>query len=295
MFKFLGNRDLSHAKKGKKLFAKDDGLRNSKTVFFYKVKRRPKLSGLNKFGHKKKSSRKILYIFYSFLVIFVSLLGIFLISLVPLNKITCETEKSEPCSQDIIQVLSKHENSKLYSSYALISADLNKEPSIDNFSINFDLLNLGWNVKVFPKKASYAIKNKNSEILSILSEDGNVISITDKDLLLPTLLIDLDLPVKGAVLDKSVIFALSIIKDIKFMYNIDYGTLTPDGLVIEVDSKKRLLFPLEGDREVLVGGAMYVLGRLNNKSSITKQEKNLLESGIVIDMRFDNPVLRPLN
>ncbi|MCS7092270.1 MAG: hypothetical protein NZM26_02885 [Patescibacteria group bacterium] len=264
----------------------------------------------NRFLHKKKQRSKLYvamrlkthlarlgnstFIWYVLLVSFVFLLGIFLVRLVNVNKITCRTVELKNCDLAIVEVLSKYENSKLYSSYGLIFSQLKKEPSIAEFKVDFDLFNFGWIVTIAPKKASFAITNADLKLFSILSEDGYVISVDDSnDLSLPFIIVEADLPEKGMILDKSILFALSIVRDIQILYNVDNGFLTADGLVIELDSKKRVLFPLEGDRQVLVGGFMYILSRLNSQSGITKQERDLLQSAFEIDMRFENPVLRP--
>lgn len=269
---------------------------SGKTIYFSYKKRSPikRSRAIHKVKINKIYFHNYSYLIYIGLIVTLIFVFVVLIRTISIGRINCKTTISQACDEDISAILSKYKDSKLYSSYNLISTDLKNEPSIEEFVIAFDISNLGWNVEILPKSPVSAITNKNMHKFLFVADNGYVISTLDSNnLSLPLLVVASDLPEKGVLLDKSVVFALSIIRDFKFMYNVDYGSLTPDGLVIELDSKKRVLFPLEGDREVLVGGVMYILGRLEKQTDITKQEKDLLMNYFEIDMRFENPVLRP--
>ncbi|MCX7928099.1 MAG: hypothetical protein N2558_00245 [Patescibacteria group bacterium] len=229
------------------------------------------------------------------LFLFVSSVVIFCIKLLPVKKITCEVvNSSKDCSYYIPEILDHYKNSKFYSFYKNMYLELKKEVIIKDFAIYLDLINFGWIVKIIPRKICCAIAKDQAGPFLIVSQDGYVISRKFENLNLPLIFVETELPEKGALLDEKTMFALSILKDMHFIYGVNFGVLNKDRLVIELDAKKRVLFPLKGEKDLLIGGIMYVLNRLENRYVITKQEISFLDSGIEIDMRFTNPVLRQL-
>ena len=55
-----------------------------------------------------------------------------------------------------------------------------------------------------------------------------------------------------------------------------------------------VIFPLSGDRQVLVGAFSAIITRLNRDEEGSKiGEDKICENGCIIDMRFEKPVIKP--
>jgi hypothetical protein len=79
------------------------------------------------------------------------------------------------------------------------------------------------------------------------------------------------------------LFALNLILGVNEMYQVLYGTITNDALVVDIPPSVRVIFPLEGDSEILLGSLRLVY---------TKVTTSYLGIYSQIDMRYKNPVLR---
>ena len=74
------------------------------------------------------------------------------------------------------------------------------------------------------------------------------------------------------------------------MYQINIGEIINDSLVIELDSGTKVLFPLEGDKQILLGA----LRLIDSKVTTEGEELSGVDGQVVetIDLRYKNPVLR---
>ena len=67
------------------------------------------------------------------------------------------------------------------------------------------------------------------------------------------------------------------------MYQVNVGNIENDSLLVDITPKVRVIFPLEGDYKVLLGGLRLIYTKITTDySGIYSQ----------IDMRYKNPVLR---
>ena len=79
------------------------------------------------------------------------------------------------------------------------------------------------------------------------------------------------------------LFALNLILGVNEMYQVLYGTITNDALVVDIPPSVRVIFPLEGDSEVLLGGLRLIYAKVT---------ADYLGTYSQIDMRYKNPVLK---
>lgn len=65
-----------------------------------------------------------------------------------------------------------------------------------------------------------------------------------------------------------------------------------NSLLVELNDYPKIIFPLEGDREVLVGTAIFILSKIN-KIGISDGKIADIQSRIsTIDLRYKNPVIK---
>jgi hypothetical protein len=73
-------------------------------------------------------------------------------------------------------------------------------------------------------------------------------------------------------------------------YQVREGIIEDESLVIELSQGPRVIFPLEGEKEVLLGSLRLVLSKLNNDAQDSKIEN--VSGASIIDLRFKNPVIK---
>ena len=88
----------------------------------------------------------------------------------------------------------------------------------------------------------------------------------------------------GSSVSAQELFALELIQGIWQMYQVGLGELKDDGLVVELPGRITVIFPKEGDKDILLGEVRLVYGKVENIDTLGKYSQ--------IDLRFKNPVLR---
>lgn len=205
---------------------------------------------------------------------------------VTIKKVTCASQFG-PCNSQIQSQLDLLSNGKLAVVRSEIQKTLAQNVLVKEYFIQFRFPN-EIKVDLLEAKPKYALKDKNNNILLV---DERGIAITQSSLSsLPTVELDGELPEVGEEIDKKLLFASELIYDMNSLYGIDKGAIIADSLELE-DAKGLIIrFPLEGDRQVLVGSLVLIISRLNTPDEITRIE------GITdvkeIDLRYKNPVLR---
>ena len=76
-------------------------------------------------------------------------------------------------------------------------------------------------------------------------------------------------------------------------YQVQDGEIIDSNLVVEVTGGRSVIFPLQGDKEVLMGSLNLILSRLNSEDEKSRIEG--AENVEIIDLRFKNPVLKQAN
>lgn len=209
--------------------------------------------------------------------------------LLKIRQITCQSQYG-PCSQkledSLIRISEKGEN--LVSAKREIREVLSNEVLVEDFSMQFKFPDR-LEVDVLEKKPKYALRSAQSEMVVVVDKKGEVIYFQENTSL-PTLEVTGQLPGVGEKVSKEELFALAIVEKMFSLYQIRTGKLEEDRLVIELDREIRVIFPLEGEKEKLVGALQLVLSRLKNGDEGSRIEGGQKVS--TIDLRFKNPVLR---
>jgi hypothetical protein len=210
--------------------------------------------------------KKIQYILIAIIVI-----SVFLFPFVVKVKIDCKSQFGV-CPNEINSKLQILNSKSLFQAKNDVSQILKKESLVSNFSTQFKLPNILL-VNLLLKKPTFAIKDNQSGKMYSVDREGKVLSeITSTTL-----------PLVVQDGQTSNLFALNIVSGIAQMYGIGYGTISNDTLVVDMPTGVRVIFPLEGDYQALLGAFRLIYAKVTS---------NYLGIYSQIDMRYKNPVLR---
>lgn len=210
--------------------------------------------------------KKVQYVLIAIIVIAVLLFPFFV-----KVSVGCKSQFGE-CPSSINSKFKILNYKSLFSAKVEISKILKKDALVSNFSTQFKLPNVLL-VNLLLKRPTFAIKDNQTGKIYSVDKDGRVLSEIASTTL-PMVIQDGQIPN---------LFALNIVSGISQMYQIGYGTISNDALVVDMPTGVRVIFPLEGDYEVLLGGFRLIY---------VKVTSNYLGTYSQIDMRYKNPVLR---
>ncbi len=158
---------------------------------------------------------------------------------------------------------------------------LEKNLMISEFSFQFKFPNILL-VNILIKKPAFAIKNESNQT-ELIGEDGRILEIANNTSL-PILIITGNLKKIGEVVEANQLFALKLIQGVNDMYQVRMGTIIDNTLVVELPADIKVIFPLDGDADILLGSLRVIYAKITNND-----QKNRYSE---IDLRFKNPVLR---
>jgi len=216
---------------------------------------------------------------YFLIVVFV--LVIFLLPLIIKIQIECKSQFGE-CPDEVNAKLQTLNSSNLFSATNKASNYLKKDFLVSDFSTQFKLPNI-MVVNIITKKPYFAIKDVSTGKFELVDQKGVILALTDSSTL-PIVVSSESLKKVGENVSSDDLFALNLIAGVNEMYQVGYGTITNDALVVDMPVGVRVIFPLGSeDSEVLLGALRLIY---------TKVTTNYLGVYTQIDMRYKNPVLR---
>lgn len=141
-------------------------------------------------------------------------------------------------------------------------------------------------INAISKKAKFVLKSIDKDKLALVDQDGLVLGLGENSTL-PRVFISADYAAVGEKVSKRELFALNLVSDLYYFYQVKEGDMFEDRLEIYLNDGVKVIFPLEGDRNIMLGGLKVILSRLNQdvKDSRIKKVSE-------IDLRFKNPVLK---
>lgn len=220
----------------------------------------------------------------------VVLLSIFVIFQTPryvkISEIQCHSQFRE-CNEIIMLQLEKVGFKDYKTTKNMYSKVLSNNVLIDDFSIHLKLPHT-IDINVIQNTPKYAISTDN-KIYALLDKNGKVISFTESTNL-PVLIINKKLPNLGVTVSENTLFALALSMSIASNYDVQSAIIIDDSLQIELKDKILLMFPLFGEKEILLGSLNLLLSRLKeiNQNSRIERKKEIH----AIDFRYKNPILR---
>ncbi len=234
----------------------------------------------------RRKNRNLILISAFFLVIILFILINFLIKI---NKVLCKSDGKE-CRREITKDLEGLKGKSYFLAKARTKDVFKNNLWVKDFKISFsfpDRLVIDLKEQI----PFYSVRIMNDERFFLVSKEGVVLSFVDQTTLPVVDVLDMNLNL-GDKIDDRVFFALNLTYLVSKAYRFEKAQLNNNFLLIELKHGPRVIFPLEGDREYLVGALVLVNNQLNKDSLNFKiGNKSLVE----IDLRFENPVIRKIN
>lgn len=220
--------------------------------------------------------KKKLYV----LVVSISFIGLFLFlsQKIVVKAVECSNQFG-PCSQEVQDMANAKINESYFSSKKSLGKALSESTRIDNYSIRFRLPST-LIVDIVEKKAEVALKFSEEQFL-LFDRKGNLVGKTTNTEL-PKIEV-FEVPSEDG-LKFSVELFLSLFK----YYDVSSAELTKFSIASNVKGV-RVIFPLEGDIDILLGAMEVSLLQLNQA-----HENSTINSAgnyNLIDLRYKNPVI----
>jgi hypothetical protein len=219
------------------------------------------------------------------------LLVIYLPHKIVVKEITCQNQYGS-CNSKLNDKLQKISGHSLHSAKISVEDILSKDMLVKDYSLQFKLP-ADLEVYLLEKKAKYALIGKGDSRVAHVNKDGQTISLSDSTNL-PLVVTEQPTPLLGDIVKDDVLFSLEILFDVYSSYKVKKANLTKNSLVIELAQGTKVIFPQEGDRQILLGSLNLILNLLNSSNRNTKigDVNDVNIEGKTVDLRFKNPVIR---
>ncbi|NMD01085.1 MAG: hypothetical protein GYA62_15385 [Bacteroidales bacterium] len=204
-------------------------------------------------------------------LVIIAVLGIFSLPFFIKTKIECRSQYGN-CSGEVVSGLQQIKNKNYYQTKKEISKFFKTSKMITSYSTQFKLPNIIL-VNVIVKKPYSAIKDVNTNKIYTIFKDGSIATEVQST----------SLPIVSQSGTNINIFAQDLIINLNQMYQINFGKIDNNALVVDITPSLRVIFPLEGDLKVLLGAYRLIYSKVTTEYQGKYSE---------IDMRYKNPVLR---
>lgn len=158
-------------------------------------------------------------------------------------------------------------------------------PQVEKYSLHFQLPST-LEINVIEKKADIAFVKEGNEKYEIVDTAGNVLGEATETQLPKIVVRDTDLT------NDQKKFTAGLLKELFRLYSTKLGHIENGGMVVETSVGPQVIFPLDGDIDLLLGKMQFVLSWLNSQGAGSTIEGLSGNRVKVIDLRFKNPVLR---
>jgi len=226
--------------------------------------------------------KKLIWIGVVLVCIFAAILP-FLIKV----KIDCKSQYGA-CPDEINAKLSGEAGSGSARQMSLFQAKRNASKILKNdflvsdFSIQFKIPNI-LQTQIIVKNPEVAFKNTGNGSMILVDKDGKALS-NASDSALPVVTVDDNLPGIGKDISNEDLFALNLTNGVYQMYPIGQSQVQDGSLLVELPGQIRVIFPLGGDAQVLLGSLRLIYSKIQSDGNPNGYSQ--------IDLRFKNPVLR---
>ncbi len=217
---------------------------------------------------------KLKFLFFLLLAIFVFGIGFLILKNLKIKAISCQSQYGV-CDASILYIVSSIKREDILTTRNNLNKLLKQDNSILSYSVNFVLPN-NFKVNVVERKAIVAYATKNGEY-DLVDSDGNILTQV-KTTNLPKITTSIDLD------HDKIVFVSNLMNRLHDLYKTNSGKVTADGLFIDSIYGKKVIFPLAGDTDVLLGSLILIISRLPSV-----KEASTINT---IDLRYKNPVLR---
>ncbi len=204
-----------------------------------------------------------------------------------IDEILCSSQFG-PCKQNILENLSSIEQNSLLNTSKNIDDYFSNNILVSDYSVQFELPRK-LIVNIIERKPVFGVKAELNSQVALVDIDGRVISIEDVSSL-PVLITNDNLPKIGDNVSQRTLFALKIVSGMHSTHHVSRGLIENDGLIFDLKDGFSVIYPLEGDVDVLLGSLALILNQLNIDGQGTKI--GTADGVKLLDLRFKNPVIR---
>lgn len=204
---------------------------------------------------------------------------------IPIKKIVCVNQYGK-CSELIVNSLEAIENSNLFDSKKSVKENLQNSVLVKEYSLHFEFP-ATLEVNLIERKARFALVD-NAGNSALIDKSGLVLSYVDLTSI-PRVIVASNLPNVGSKVTEKQLFALEIAYDMNSLYKVKSAEMKGDELVIEFGRGPNVLFPLEGDKEKLIGALILIISKLDTAPDEVESKNGNIQT---VDLRYTNPVLR---
>ena len=227
---------------------------------------------------------------------FILLIGciFMLVLLVPrfikIRQVSCHSQFG-PCSGYLSKLVGQAESKSLNEAKGYLKSLLLDEAQVVDFSLRFALPNR-LQVDIVERKAMVGLRQVGINGFALIDKTGRIIDFQEKTLL-PVLMFEkgIDNFEVGKKVSLKVRFAGELLSRLSNPYQVKQALIRDECLEIELNQGLKVVFPLEGDVDVLLGSLQLVLSRLNTEAEDFKIGEEQIRPRL-IDLRFKNPVIK---
>ena len=207
-------------------------------------------------------------------VILIVVGGVLIFKALKINNITCESQFGV-CDASILYIVSSIKYKNVFETRSELDKLLKQDKSVLEYSIRFELP-YNFKVIVIERKPIVAFVLNKTEF-ALVDKDG-VITEKTQTTALPK--IDSSIVLTA---DQTVYLA-NLMSRLYNFFGVNSGKVTADGFEVDNIEGKKVIFPLTGDVDVLLGSLTLIISRLPSVPEAS--------TIVTIDLRFKNPVLR---
>jgi cell division septal protein FtsQ len=204
-----------------------------------------------------------------------------------INNISCNSQYG-PCNTELLENLNKVKGSNLYDARKMLSEILEKEVLVKTFIVQYRIPN-SLKVDLIERKPHFGVRNADNEKITLVDSSGYVLGSSDSTNL-PLLNKNGSLDMESNRVGDKEIFGLQVLEDMFTLYQVKSIQMEKDGINVDLKDGNKAIFPLEGDRDVLVGAFRLIYSQLNQDAQTSKIEG--VKTPFTIDLRYKNPVIR---
>ena len=196
-------------------------------------------------------------------------------------KIDCKSQYGD-CPEQILAKLTPFNGKSLFVARRGIRKALRSDFLISDYSLQYKIPNI-LRVELLVKKAVVAFRDSTTGTYILVDNEGVVLSKTS-DSVLPVITVEEGLADVGQSISPANLLALKIVTGVYQMYQARDSAILEGSLLVELPGQIRVIFPLEGDSEILLGSLRLIYSKLREDGNLAVYSQ--------IDLRYKNPVLR---
>lgn len=196
-------------------------------------------------------------------------------------KIECKSQFGN-CPQQIVSLLSQYNYKSLFSVRNGVNKVMKNNFLLTDYSTQYKIPDILM-INILVRKPDFVVYDKNSSESWLIDGDGTVLA-KEQDSALPTVITAGQVPVPGSRVDDNTLAGLKLMQGVWEMYQVKSGNLENGSLAVDLPLNIQVIFPLEGDPQVLLGALRLIYAKVSSGDLSGKYRQ--------INLRFKNPVLR---